>query len=804
MSPRYQVKGKIGEGGLGEVYLATDAQLDRDVALKRVRVPEEGETASSDQDLLREARTLSALQHPNIVTIYDVGKDEKGLYVVMELLKGETLDEVAGRGALTEDDFREVVVQSLEGMIAAQSLGLVHRDLKPGNLMVIWLASGKFQVKILDFGLAKFSRTAVPQTQDQHDAIMGSIFFMAPEQFERLPLDARTDMYSLGCIFYQALTTKYPFDGQTGPEVMVSHLQHHVRHLHEERPDLPVWMADWVMWLISRDMDERPADARSALEYFRANRPGLKNPTPQPPKGPVVRIVGRGAGPGGRVTQPMPVVEVVSGPGGKRKHGGKSSKTGLWIALALAAAAGGGGVWYSKQKTAKGAQENPALESLARETAPVADEGTLEILFEAVEAGDRQAVRAAEIMRRMKDPKLGPAVANRLKSAKDPARLILIEVAAAHPTKEGLALLLKIASAESGPARTAALEAIGKAAKPEDTGELFKLLPALKDPAGRAMFFQIVEKVLSASEDPAARIKPLVDALPSATDDSRPELLKMLSRSPDPAASAAVGAEVAAGGERRRAALVALAGWVVPDAALVDGLFSAAKAPEDREIVLPLALRFSRLVSTWNAAELTERLKSVLPLVTNNRTREALTTALGATPGPEAQQWIEALSASENQEQAQIGVTAAGTQSQLQELITPVTPGEVTLDSAKAKIQGTDNDAYFTSTSRYITNWKEADTRVSWDLQFDQPGQVNVEVLQSTGTTAPRVFRVRLGESLSERPVEPTPSNEDFKVVDAGPFTIPRPGIWRLWLEPVRMADGQSLFNVRDIILRTK
>ena len=201
MSPRYVVKGKIGAGGLGEVYLANDTQLDRDVALKRVKAPESGSADALHADLIREARTLSSLQHPHIVTIYDVGQDQDGPFVVMELLKGETLDDVIERGAMTVADFKEVVVQSLEGMIAAQDMGLVHRDLKPSNLMLVWLPSGKFQIKILDFGLAKFSRTATRQTEDQESGIMGSIYFMAPEQFERLPLDGRTDMYSSGLHF---------------------------------------------------------------------------------------------------------------------------------------------------------------------------------------------------------------------------------------------------------------------------------------------------------------------------------------------------------------------------------------------------------------------------------------------------------------------------------------------------------------------------------------------------------------------------------------------------------------------------
>ncbi|MGI8604620.1 MAG: serine/threonine-protein kinase [Verrucomicrobiales bacterium] len=264
MSERYQIKERIGQGGLGEVFIATDTQLMREVALKRMK-PVEGTSAD---DLLKEAKVLSALQHPNILTVYDVGRDVNGAFVITELLRGETLEQVVARGALTYEDFRQVVTQSLEGLIAAQAMGLVHRDLKPGNLMVVWHASGKFQLKILDFGLAKFSLNASKQTEDQEEGILGSIFFMAPEQFERLPLDARTDLYAIGCIYYFALTGKYPFTGETAPAVMAAHLQHFVEPLGKFRPDLPPWLCDWAMWFINRRIEDRPVNAKQALDTF--------------------------------------------------------------------------------------------------------------------------------------------------------------------------------------------------------------------------------------------------------------------------------------------------------------------------------------------------------------------------------------------------------------------------------------------------------------------------------------------------------------------------------------------------------
>ena len=266
---RYEINGKIGQGGVGSVYRAFDTQLNREVAIKRVLADgghEDQEEAT--KNLLKEATALSSIQHPNIVTIYDAGIDDDGPYVVMELINGLTLDEMVEENTLTWDDLREIILQSEEALAAAQNLNLIHRDLKPSNLMICWLPSGKFQVKIVDFGLAKFSSSPSLQTIDHGDAVFGSIFFMAPEQFERTPLDQRTDMYALGCLFYYALTGKHPFDGESAAQVMISHLQHHVTPIQELRQDIPQWGADWIMWHIERQVDQRPFNAREALERF--------------------------------------------------------------------------------------------------------------------------------------------------------------------------------------------------------------------------------------------------------------------------------------------------------------------------------------------------------------------------------------------------------------------------------------------------------------------------------------------------------------------------------------------------------
>jgi serine/threonine protein kinase len=285
MEERYEIKSKIGQGGFGSVYRAVDKRMNRDVAIKRINTSDEdGMLEEASRQLSKEAGALASMQHPNIITVYDVGSDEDGPYVVMELLTGSPLDDLVETAPLTWDDFRELALQTQEALIGAQELDLVHRDIKPANVMLSWLPSGKFQVKLLDFGLAKLTQRPSLQTLNQADSIFGSIFFMSPEQFERAPIDRRTDMYAMGCVYYYALTGSHPFDGATAVEVMSAHLHHDFVPLDEVRPDLPKWVCDWVMWHMNRYPYDRPESAREALQVFVQNDkyPPVEAVAPQP------------------------------------------------------------------------------------------------------------------------------------------------------------------------------------------------------------------------------------------------------------------------------------------------------------------------------------------------------------------------------------------------------------------------------------------------------------------------------------------------------------------------------------------
>ena len=275
MIERYKILEQLGEGGSGSVHKAWDTKLQRHVAVKVLLAAADRETHGAGANLAAEAAALSALQHPNIVAVYDLDTDGPEPFVVMEYINGETLETTVRRGALMADDFQQIAAETLEGLIAAHKQGMCHRDLKPSNLMFHWLQDGKWQTKLLDFGLANFGLRPAQQQLEGEASVAGSVHFMAPEQFLHQPLDVRTDLYSLGCVLYYSLTGSFPCNGATMEEVMNAHLARQVSPLQQLRPDIPQLLTDWIMWLMSRQPEERPETAAEALRVLR----GIQNGT---------------------------------------------------------------------------------------------------------------------------------------------------------------------------------------------------------------------------------------------------------------------------------------------------------------------------------------------------------------------------------------------------------------------------------------------------------------------------------------------------------------------------------------------
>ena len=264
------MKERLGRGGIGAVHRCLDTQMGRDVAIKRLLPIEQTELNEPATDSLqREATALAAFQHPNVVTVFEFSEDEKGPFVVTELIEGGNLKTaVKANGPLELRDFYSLVDQTLDVLIAAKELNLLHRDLKPANIMMRWLPSGKFHAKILDFGLSKFILQASKQTVDVTGSFLGSIDYCSPEQFKRRLLDHRTDLYSIACVYYFCLTGKSPFGADGAKATMKKHLNHDVVHVCDRRKDLPEAVGDWLMHLMSRWPEDRPGNAAEALRGF--------------------------------------------------------------------------------------------------------------------------------------------------------------------------------------------------------------------------------------------------------------------------------------------------------------------------------------------------------------------------------------------------------------------------------------------------------------------------------------------------------------------------------------------------------
>jgi serine/threonine protein kinase/Tol biopolymer transport system component len=280
----YESLALIGAGGMGEVYKARDTRLNRDVAIKVLP-----ESFAEDDDRLRrfqlEAQSAGALNHPNILTVYDIGTYEKSPYLVSELLEGESLAERLRRGKLSTAKSIDYARQITAGLAAAHAKGITHRDIKPDNLFL----TKDGRIKILDFGLAK--QTSAPSTSDktatvtstQAGVVMGTAAYMSPEQARGQVVDQRSDIFSFGCVLYEMLTGTRAFRGETNADLTGAILK--------DDPDLSGITPPGLQRIVAHCLEKSPeqrfqsaGDVGFALEAVTLQDSGPKPAYPQPPK----------------------------------------------------------------------------------------------------------------------------------------------------------------------------------------------------------------------------------------------------------------------------------------------------------------------------------------------------------------------------------------------------------------------------------------------------------------------------------------------------------------------------------------
>jgi serine/threonine protein kinase len=270
----YQILSTLGKGGMGEVYLAADTKLGRKVALKVLPV-----AFTQDPERLRrfeqEARATSALNHPNILTIFEIGEADGRHYIATEFIEGETLGQRIAVGPLKLGETLNIAEQITSALSAAHGAGIVHRDVKPDNIMI----RGDGIVKVLDFGLAKLTQIQSGRSGPEDSTralvktrtgvVMGTFAYMSPEQARGLSLDARTDIWSLGVVIYQMLSGSSPFSGATSSDTLVSILEREPRSLNSFSPAIPEELEWIVTKALTKDCDDRYQTSREMLTDLR-------------------------------------------------------------------------------------------------------------------------------------------------------------------------------------------------------------------------------------------------------------------------------------------------------------------------------------------------------------------------------------------------------------------------------------------------------------------------------------------------------------------------------------------------------
>jgi phosphate/phosphite/phosphonate ABC transporter binding protein len=281
---KYKLGRQIGEGGMGAVYEALHVGLGTKVAVK-ILSEQLAENPTFVKRFRREARAAAAVQHENVVAVTDTGEDEEGVpYLIMELLEGETLAATLRRErVLIPQAAAEVTAQMLRGLGAAHEKGVIHRDLKPGNIFLARQSDGTYRVKVLDFGISKFSADVSNLNVTVEGTIVGTPNFMAPEQvMGKHDVDPRADLYAVGVMMYRMLTGKLPYAGTSSKEVYDKIIQGTPLKPHQIRPDIPAALENVIVKSMSRRAADRYQSAQEFLDALREAVPSLDTGTSRP------------------------------------------------------------------------------------------------------------------------------------------------------------------------------------------------------------------------------------------------------------------------------------------------------------------------------------------------------------------------------------------------------------------------------------------------------------------------------------------------------------------------------------------
>jgi serine/threonine protein kinase len=354
---RYRIENVLGRGGMASVYLARDEELERPVAVK-VLAEHLAHQADFHDRFLREARLAAQLSHPNVVQVFDVGEEDGSPFIVMECVEGSTLaDELKERGRLDPDEVVDLALQICGGLEHAHAAGLVHRDIKPQNLLL----RPDGTVKIADFGIARAAETT---RFTQMGSVMGTAAYLSPEQALAEEVTAAADLYSLGCVLYELLTGRTPYVFETLPELVVKHREEVIPPVRELRPDVPERLEAAVMHALARNPDYRPESAAAIAEE-------LAVASPDPPTRPLPRAAATQAT---EVLAPSAPTRVLDAPRKDSRRRKVPGRRRLWLALATIALSVALVIALTVAASDDGGAHQPAQDTPAVQPVPLASD----------------------------------------------------------------------------------------------------------------------------------------------------------------------------------------------------------------------------------------------------------------------------------------------------------------------------------------------------------------------------------------------------------------------------------------------
>jgi serine/threonine protein kinase len=840
MSDRYQTISEISTGPAGIIYRGWDRHQNRDVSIQKIAV--NGEAA---KEVLREARALYGLRHPNVVTVYEYGSDDAGVFVVREMLKGKTLDALLNQRVLTRQEFDTLVRQTLEAVHEAHTCGLIHRNLQPDTLIVPWNAQNNFAIKITDFTLGAPSEGAQPRrVESEH--------FVAPEQFGNAAITLRADLYSLGAVFYYSLTRRYPFEGNRSSEVMVSHLYHRLVPLSDLRPDLSSPFCAWVERLMKRESAERPATAEEALQMYllipdeevvmvapcveeepvalpvieEEEPPGAtpQNAVAIPPEISPQRQTEVEAGASEIAPQPRPpatskpphlkvalpasaeVDQVGAASPSKKAAPPRKTSALQLITIAFAVVLVGVFALVSTLKYKSQGERQQRLAALAAAEAPEGSDLDVRMLLDFLEerahrdtaAQVLSTLRGGDYIDRMLVEHLG-------KTGAFEASVKLVEVIGARGVASAFDSLLPLIKNPSGHMRRAAWQALGNVSRDTDISRLAQAVD--EGHAGETEVMQeALIKATEGSRDRAAASEAVRHAYQAGkTALARTVLLTVLTRvGGGPETLAVVTAAIADPAEDvRRAAIVELAKYPTHDP--LSAITERFPLEPDSSCRAYLLVAARELAAKPGASSQETLARQVQSLYANARTEGEKDRAVDAISQVVAESTVSFYQTYADQADQRLRrealSIAAAFQRRLQERVIqfPAAGGAAVAPAAKAELT---LGGVLTLDGEVLVNWIRQDDTASWLIQFPRNGRYEVAIYQAHAGEGSGTYEVKLaGQSKTTTTVN-TGGLSELKGFVVGEFEILSPGTYRLVLQPRQIPPRSELMRVSKMMLK--